>query len=360
MKLFFFIASLISSTLLATNTPLMSANLVCQKSGPKEALPNQLIHYQVIVTNKGPCVAEEVTLTENLAEGLRHTSGMRSLCYKLGRLAPLESRLIAIPLSTIKRGHFTSTAVLTACNGKTTSCNLLTTIGSRDFELEKNGPKEGSVGKNEEYELSVINTGDLPLTNLLITDSVPFATKIVSAKGATVQGREAIWKLSELKPSEKATFNITLTTCTPGTFTNRASATTSEGLQRSTESRTRWKGEPLTTAQMRSLKGPICKGEKVSYIITLVNEGPEPDKNVEMRLRFPNQVQATTISGDLKGSIRNNEVVFEKKETLFPKQRMTVRVEAQGKESGAGQVKLEVTSNASKLPVFQEETLRVY
>ncbi len=334
--------------------------LQCQKTGPSEASPGEKITYRVTVTNKGSCAAEEVTVTDNLPEGLQHASGMKSLCYKIGRLAPSECRTIDIPVCAVKRGTFCNTAIVTSCNAESTSCQVCTTISSKDIELKKSGPKEAILGKSAEYQLTVTNTGDLPLTNVVITDSAPQATEIVSASGATIRGHQAVWKLKELKAGDKASFSMTLATCTPGSFTNRATVSTNEGPQASSETTTRWKGMPDIHAKISDSEGPICMGDSTSINISVVNQGPEPDKNVRISVTFPSQVQPTSIAGDVKGTISGNTVTFEPRETLWPRQCVTIRIDAKGRESGNGQIKLEVLSDSSQQPVTQLETVRVY
>ena len=100
----------------------------------------------------------------------------------------------------------------------------------RDVKIAKTGPKEQTLGKNADYQITVTNEGDLPLTNVIVSDSAANSTSIVSANGATVRGNQAVWKLKELKAGEKVTFGITLTTCTPGCVTNRATVNTYEGV----------------------------------------------------------------------------------------------------------------------------------
>src|SRR5581483_2247279 len=93
----------------------------------------------------------------------------------------------------------------------------------------------------------VTNTGDKPLTEVVVTDNAPSSTSIVSAPGAAVCGNQAVWKLRELKPSEKVSFTISLTTCTPGCFTNRVSVTDCQGCNDCAEFTTRWRGRPALT-----------------------------------------------------------------------------------------------------------------
>lgn len=58
-------------------------------------------------------------------------------------------------------------------------------------ELLKVGTKEQFLGKAADYTITVSNTGDTKLTNLVITDTAPAATRIVTAAGATVAGNVA-------------------------------------------------------------------------------------------------------------------------------------------------------------------------
>lgn len=334
--------------------------LVCQKCGPEKACPGDRVTYRVTITNRGSCTAENVVLTDNIPDGLEHSSGQKTLTYNIGSLAPCDSKCVDINLCAAKRGNVCNTAVVTASNADSVSCQACTCICCCDVKISKTGPKEQSLGKNADYQITVTNTGDIPLTNVVVTDCAPSATSIVSANGATIRGNQAVWKLKEMKAGEKVTFTLTLTTCTPGCFTNRSTVNTCEGCNGCAEVTTRWKGRPALHFCIAVTESPICIGDPTSYVLQLSNQGPEPDSNVKVVVRFPKEIQPVAVTGDLKGTVSGQTVTFQPAATMWPRQNINLRIDAKGKESGEGRVVVEVTSDSVSTPIIQQESTQVY
>jgi hypothetical protein len=183
----------------------------------------------------------------------------------------------------------------------------------------------------------------------------PNATSIVSANGAKITGNQAVWRLRELKPGEKVNFAVTLTTCTPGCFTNKVTVDNCQRCRSCCEFTTRWRGRPALNACINSTENPICVGEPTSYTIDVVNQGSEADTNVMVVVRFPTELQPIQTTGDSKGTISGQTVTFGPYPTLRPRQTITYRVDAQGKSSGDARVGVEVTSDTMKTPLVQQE-----
>lgn len=347
----------------ATATPVRFCSLLCahpvltcEKCGPEEVCPGDAIHYVVSVTNRGSCTAEDVVITDNLPEGVEHSSCQRTLVFKLGSIEPCQTKKVNFCVTAVKRGKVCNTAVVTACNADTTSCQWCTNVCQECVELVKTGPKEQNIGKNADYQITVTNPGDKPLTEVVVTDTAPTATSIVSANGATINGNQAVWRLRELKPGEKVTFTLTLTTCTPGCFTNRVNVTNCQGCCANAEFTTRWKGRPALNVQICDTDDPICIGEPTSYCITVVNQGSESDSNVAVVVRFPEEITPVGATGDSQGTVSGQTVTFAPVNNFGPRQTLRYRVDARAKKSGDARVIVEVTSDSIKTPITQQES----
>lgn len=330
--------------------------LTCQKCGPEEVCPGDPVHYTITVTNRGSCTAEDVVVTDNVPDGLEHSSCLRTLCFRLGSLEPCQSKKVNLCFTAVKRGRICNTAVVTACNAESTSCQWCTNVCKECIELTKVGPKEVQIGKNADYQITVINPGDKPLTEVIVTDHAPAATSIVAAPGAAINGNQAVWKLRELKPGEKVNFNLTLTTCTPGCFTNRVNVTNCQGCCASAEFTTRWRGRPALTVQICDTDDPICIGEMTSYCINVVNQGSEADDNVKVVVHFPPEIQPVSAVGDTPGRVEGQTVTFEPYSNFRPRQSLTYRIDARAMKSGDARVVAEVTSASISTPITQQES----
>lgn len=347
----------------ATATPVRFCSLVCakpiltcEKCGPEQVCPGDPIHYTITVSNRGSCTAEDVVVTDSLPDGVEHQSGQKSLTFKLGCLEPCQTKTVNFCVTAVKRGKVTNNVVVTACNADSTSCQWTTCICCCGIECTKVGPKEQGMGKNADYQITVTNTGDLPLTDVVVTDTAPSSTSIVAANGAQINGNHAIWRLRELKPGEKVSFSVTLTTCVPGCFTNRVNVTNCQGCTAACEYTTRWKGRATINACITETESPICIGETTSYNITVINQGSEADTNVGVTVKFPPEVAPTSATGDTAATINGQTVTFAPVANFNARQTLKYRVDAQAKSSGDARIILEVNSDSLKTPLVQQES----
>lgn len=347
----------------ATATPVRFCSLLCakpiltcEKCGPDEVCPGDPVHYTITVTNRGSCTAEDVVVTDNVPEGLEHASCQRTLVFKLGCLEPCQTKKVNICFTAVKRGKVCNSVVVSACNADSASCQWCTNVACCLVDIAKAGPKEVQIGKNADYQITVFNPGDKVLTDVVVTDTAPSATSIVAANGAQINGNQAVWRLRELKPGEKVSFNISLTTCTVGCFTNRVNVTNCQGCCASAEFTTRWRGRPALNVCIADSEDPICIGEMTSYTISVMNQGSEPDSNVTAVVRFPKEIVPVSASGDTPGQVSGQTVTFAPAGSLGPRQTLKYRVDARGKESGDARVIVEVQSDAIRTPIQQQES----
>lgn len=331
--------------------------LECSKCGPEEVCPGDPVHYTISVTNKGSCTAEEVVVTDLVPDGLEHSSGLRTLTFKLGNLEACQTKKISVCFTAVKRGKVCNRINVTACNANPTSCEWCTNVCKQCIELVKVGPKERMIGQSAEYQITVTNPGDKSLTNVVLVDQAPSATSIVSSRpDATVNGNTATWQFGELKPGEKKDFFITLTTCTPGYFCNRVSVDNCQRCRANAEACTRWKGRPALNVCFGDSEDPICIGEVNTYTLRVTNQGSEEDTNVHVVVRFPGEITPINASGAAQGQISGGTVTFAPVPILGPRQTIEFRIDGQAKSSGDARIKAEVSSDSIKTPITQEES----
>jgi len=333
--------------------------LTCEKTAPAQVCPGDPIHYTITVTNIGSCTAEKVVVTDTLPDGVEYANCQKTLTFDLGNLEPCQSKKVEFCVTAVKRGKVCNTAIVTACNANQTSCEACTCICCCAIECKKVGPKEVSVGQNADYTITVTNTGDLPLHDVIITDMAPTATSIVKAEGANVRGKQAVWKLKEMRPGEQVNFNITLTTCTPGFFVNSATVTNCEGCNSCCEFGTKWKGRPALEACVDIPENPICVGETTRLRISVQNKGQEYDSNVNVVVNLPAGISVVEASGATKAHVDGQTVSFDPVQSLAPRQKLDYNVTIKANGRGDFRPKIQVSSDFIKHPITEEESLIV-
>lgn len=330
--------------------------LSCHKCGPTEAYPGDILHYTITVANKGTCTAREVLVTDIVPVGLEHSSGQNTLTFKIGDLPPCQSKTINLCLRAAARGRFCNRAVVTACNAYESSCETCVEILQYGCTVTKEGPKEVKIGQNADYTIVVKNTGDRPLTNVVVTDEAPNSTAIVSAQGASVACNRAVWKLESIPAGEDVELPITLTTCTPGYYCNKVHVINAQGKCCAAESCTRWRGTPSVNVCIKDLESPVCVGEATSYTVTINNQGSEMDRNVRLTLRFPEGVTPASATGPTAAQVSGQTVTFAPIQTLNSRQTVEYRIDGRAKKRGDARIKVEVMSESLATPLTSEES----
>lgn len=333
--------------------------LTCEKCAPAQVCPGDPINYSITVTNIGTCTAEDVVITDTLPDGVEHPNCQKTLTFRLGNLEPCQSKKVNFCVTACKRGKICNSAIVTACNANQVSCEACTCVCCCAIECQKNGPKEVPVGQSADYQIVVTNTGDLPLHEVVVTDTAPSATSIVNAQGANICGKQAVWKVRELKPGERGTFNLTLTTCTPGCFTNRATVTTCEGCNGCCEAPTSWRGRPALESCIDIMDNPICINETTRLKITVQNKGQEYDSNVKVVVTLPAELTAVDAGGATSGQIQGSTVTFAPYANLAPRQTLEYSITVRATGRGDLRPKISISSDFIKNPINSEESLIV-
>ncbi len=333
------------------------ANLTVKKSGPETAQVGSVINYDIVVVNKGTTEAHDVVVTDTVPEGLQSSDGQRTLTFKVGDLPPNQPRSIPVSLKAVTRGRHCNTVAVASSNAGKAADETCTTVLQPGLNLIKTGDQERFLGRRAAYRIQLHNTGDTTLTNVVVTDTAPEATSLVSAEGAVITGNQAVWRLESLAPAERKTFDVLLTSTTPGRHCDVATVTAAGGLQDRVEFCTVWRGIPAALLEVTDDPDPIQVGEEATYTIRVTNQGTADLTQVAVSAQF--QPQMTPISSP-QGAVSGQEVTFPVVGRLEPKQSLTYTVRVQGVKAGDARNKVVLKADTLSAPVVEEESSRVY
>jgi uncharacterized repeat protein (TIGR01451 family) len=234
-----------TSSVTTTITP--QADLGVTKSGAASVTAGTNITYTVTVTNSGPSTAQDVILTDTLPAGttfvsVNQSTGPTFNCSQVSNvvtctrttLAPATtatfSIVAAVALSTT--GSITNTAgVSTTTADPNSNNNQATSIAAvgippADVSITKTAnASQAFVGSTVIYTVTVRNNGPGPADNVVVTDTLPAGTTLVSAPGCS--GTTVLTcNVGTLAPAAQQSFTITVTLpSTPQNVSNTASVT---------------------------------------------------------------------------------------------------------------------------------------
>ena len=328
------------------------------KTGPEYAKLGDNITYTIVVRNTGSAVANSVVITDTVSDGLAHSSGQKTLTFAVGDLAPGASKTQTVVLKAMERGKFCNVAEASSSNAGKVKDDACTIVQKPGVSIVKTGTKEQFLTRTASYEITVSNSGDTTLNNVVVTDTAPAATSIVQAPGATVAGKTATWTLATLAPKETKKFNVTLTSATPGSHCNGVAVATAGGLRDSAEACTVWRGISALLLEKGDNSDPIQIGEETTYYVRVTNQGTAADSDVKVVVEFPGELTPTSASNG--GQINGQTVTFPSVSSLAPKAVFEYTIKAKGVKAGDARVRFIRTSKDIPAPTTAEESTRIY
>jgi uncharacterized repeat protein (TIGR01451 family) len=334
------------------------ATISIEKTGPAQAVLGAEIPYRIVVKNSGSLAARNVIVTDNVPEGLSHQSGQRALRFDVGDLGPNESKELNVTLKANAKGKHCNTASVATANAGKAEAEACTEVLVPGLKIAKTGDKEQFLGRNARYEITVSNIGDTALNNVVVTDTAPAETKIVSAAGGNVNGNTATWNIGTLAAGAERKLQVVLTSQTPGEHCNRVAVVSAEGLRESAEACTVWRGVGALLLEKADNPDPIQVGEETTYTVRVTNQGTADDTNVKVVVEFPAEIDPVSASNG--GAVNGKTVTFPAFPRLAPKQAFEYSITAKGAKVGDARVRFVRTSDGIPAPTSAEESTRVY
>lgn len=344
-----------------TTTSVGVPELAIVKTTPNEqVLLGAGVPWNITVTNTGNFCAYDVVVTDTLPAGVSHSSGQKVLTTELGTLAPGESRDITVNTEATATGEHCNVALVESSNAGSAKDDACVAVLEAGLDVVKEGTPMQFLGKRASYEITVTNTGDVPLNDVVVTDTVPAENKLVAAPGAQINGNTAVWTTS-LGGGESKTFELTVTGHQGGTYCNQVSASSAAyGLSGSDDACTEWRGYPALLIEVIDTEDPLLVGEQTTYVIQITNQGTAPDTNVALDVALPPELKLVKASGDSQGTISGNNVKFAPYQVLEAKQIIEFRVVAEAVREGDARFRAEMKSDLLRTPVPEVEATQVY
>ncbi|MGL4450093.1 MAG: hypothetical protein ACRCTZ_02740 [Sarcina sp.] len=201
-----------------TKIKVLKAKITMQKSADtNESVVGQIVRYSVVVINSGDLTVNNVlikdVLDSNLAyannltiNGVSSTDDITTTGVNLGTLGVGQSKIIefdvkvmSIPtnktISNKATATFTNTVSGIVFNNKATSNTFDITIYNPKLTMTKESNKKYlKIGDIFNYTLTIKNTGDLNLIDLILVDQLPAGLSLVSIKvdGVMVGGNLSV------------------------------------------------------------------------------------------------------------------------------------------------------------------------
>ncbi|MFN0067410.1 MAG: hypothetical protein ACKVYV_07205 [Limisphaerales bacterium] len=336
--------------------------LEIEKTGPETARLGADVGYNVVVRNVGTAIARSVVVTDTVPPGL---GGPKTLTFDVGDLAPGASRSIPVGLKAAEKGRHCNVASAKGTNTDQVQDDACTLVQQPSVDITKKvvAPGENFIGRNVDFEIVVTNNGDVPLSNVVVTDGVPNEVRIVTAEGATVSGSSARWSVGNLGVGQSRTFKVTEVSATPGRWCNTASVTTAEGPTDSAEACGVWRGITGILVELVDDPDPILIGQTTTLTFRVTNQGNVDDTNIQNVLTVDNEMEIVSTTA---GTANGRSITFPNIPVLRPKQTVEYKVVVKGVAVGDSRTRTttigDTTRNTpgNRDPIEEMESTQVY
>ncbi len=217
--------------------PAPQANLGVSKTGPAGATVGDTVVFVLTVNNAGPDGANSVSLIDSLPSGFSFVRASRNgaasgrvVTWSRGTLASGTTSVDSVWAVATAQGTVINVARVSSTspdpqpgNERATHSIQVVPIAA-NLLVEKTGPATAAIGEEIQYVIRVVNGGPNAAENVVLVDSLPTGTTLVSAGGGTVSGSALTWTLGTLNPGQEFTANVTIKVDRSGVLTNVAKA----------------------------------------------------------------------------------------------------------------------------------------
>ena len=265
-----------------------------------------VITWTITVTNNGPDMAKDVTVTDKLPVGLVFSGADGEYdndtgVWTVGDLGNGESKsLVITTVVDITNANITNIAVATSTTPDSNDTNnkdndTADVAPEADIKVIKtvsdSKPTEGDVIT---WTIVVANLGPDAAKDVTVEENLPAGLKLISVKGTKGPFEDGIWTIGTLGNGEIVTLVLTTeVTASKGTVKNIVVATASTYDSNETNNRDeeiitpKPKPEPpVQSADLEVMKVAnvenVKVGDKIIWTVTVVNHGPDAAKNVRV------------------------------------------------------------------------------
>jgi uncharacterized repeat protein (TIGR01451 family) len=319
---------------------------------------------QIVVTNSGTGPAEAVALNAQFEAGLEHDTKANPLNLPLGTLAGGESKTVGLVLTPRQVGTF-KTVITAISGGLKDQTEHVVVVQQPQMTLSVDGPKMRYEGRPADFSFRVGNSGQVPLSNVVVRSRLPAELGYVSAgPNAQLQDNEVVWTVGTLNAGEQKTLQLTTTCKRIAPNVELAGlATADPGVRAETKTTLEIRALPAgLKTSLKDIGDPVAVGKRLTYEIEASNTGTEALKQVQVRAIIPNEMKFTSAGGPSKETVAGQIVTFAPMD-VAKDQTLKYTIEVEGVKAGDVRFRVEIRYQGldpQAPPLVEEESSTVF
>ncbi len=305
------------------------------------ASPNEEVTYRLQLNNPTAAPAHQVRVRQSIptqGKFLKSTPAPTSqegeLIWQIGTIEAGAQREIVVVYLATGNGDLDTTSRVSFEYGQSVKTRI-----ESPLQLRTSGPPSVLVGDTFTLVTEVTHTGNAPLEEVTLTQTLPSGAEFLSSKPSTTGESPLIWKLGKLQAGEMKRIEIQLVSKKAGPMESLATATS---------------GTQKREAQLKMVAGQIglelskggpdrrAVGRPATYFITVANNGSSPASNVKITHKLDPNIELLSASG---GGVNIGGEARWLIPTLGPGQKQTVTMVLRALRAGELKSRTEVVAD---------------
>lgn len=344
----------------------LASPLLLKMTGPIQAMLYDTLSYQIDVFNTGNSELTGVQLTNIIPEGLEFltskpsTNGENPLVWNVGSIPGGQSKRLEFQAAVKKTGEFINKATVTTSSGMKKETSSKVEVGEIKLALNMGGPNRRNINRPASYQITITNSGNQIVRGIKVSNKLDPSTQFLAASGGgRYENGEVKWLIPQLAPKQRLTVQMVIKPTAAGTLKNRTEVTADKiptGLQ--VEKITVFEINNGLVTEIDKSIDPMEIGEQTALTIRLINNSPNPIKNLILTAISPDTTVVTEGRGPTSFSRQPDKVGFLPLPSLEPGKEVTYSLFLQAKKPGDGTFRLEYSANEG-ISGKAEETISI-
>jgi len=228
-------------------------------------------------------------------------------------------------------------------------------------ELTVSAINKQAVGLEIQYTITVHNTGQTPLSHVMVTNTVVGPARLLRInRGGRISARNAVWSLGTLGPGQSASVSNTVAGEGVGQVTSEVTLRAMEGRQQiTTLATTRTDivdaspNRPVAATVARdsgpglllhvaSMPDVVAIGQESTYTVTIRHRGRPPATDVTVRCVVPGQQQYVASTGPTLSRSVDGTITFSPLARVAENEQTVYRITVRSVQAGLAEFRAEV------------------
>jgi uncharacterized repeat protein (TIGR01451 family) len=325
-------------------------------------LMGENVVFEVVLSNPGTGLAENISLEESVPDGLYHPKG-KKMSSPVGSLRPGETKHLKLTMQGIAPGEAVNYLVATAAGGLIVESQTPVMILAPTLDLEIDGPKMRYLERKAVYQFSVGNSGNASAKDIRLSAQLPEGVDFVStdSNGIYDPSKHIVhWALEELPAQQSGEIELVLLPKQAGDYQIRFTGQGSGDLNAQTFHEMTVQGIAALCFEVTDLADPVEIGRDVTYEVRVANQGTKSSENVKVNVLLSKGMQLVDASAPVQHQTIEGNLIFGNLPELAPKEEQIYKIKAKCLEVGDHRIRVQVQSDDLQHPVTKEESTKVY